>query len=218
MKCTYIMGANSEIAKELINEELKKNEALYLFTSKVSEVSSYIKNLDYPRKVKINIINYNLSRIEETVDKLLDCKNMNHPDKIFVMVGLLGDEKGQNSDEVIKEIYNVNVNYIVKLFDLLSKRGYLSDVDYIAFSSSVGSDLFFKRLFDYYESKRLLDKYIINLSSRFQNSKCGIVNLKIGPVYDTRMGPSKGFFRLFASKKKDVAKYISDNINKNAVL
>ena len=58
MKCTYIIGANSEIAKELINEELKKNEALYLFTSKVSEVSSYIKNLDYPRKVKINIINY----------------------------------------------------------------------------------------------------------------------------------------------------------------
>ena len=34
MKCTYIIGANSEIAKELINEELKKNEALYLFTSK----------------------------------------------------------------------------------------------------------------------------------------------------------------------------------------
>ena len=40
--------------------------------------------------------------------------------------------------------------------------------------------------------------------------QANVVSLMIGPVYDTRMGPSEGFFRLFASSKKSIAEEIGD--------
>ena len=211
----YILGANSEIGRELIKLKLEQNLNLCLLTTNSSKIETYIEELQLNTKSKIKIIDYDLSNSEETVSTLLRMSNEFIPKRIFVMVGYLGDRTGNNSDDEVKRIYNVNVNYLSKLFDSLQEVGYLENIKSVHFSSSVGADLFYVRLFHYYESKRLLNEYLQSLRTKLSKSQISIVNMKIGPVFDTEMGPSSGIFRLVASSKLDIAKNIIKGIDRN---
>ena len=194
---TYILGASSEIAKELIKVEINKGKSLCLFTRNKSILVGYLESLEGYSKDKIKIFEYNLLATQETFELLFSLKDKFYPSKIE-----------DNSKDEVEKIYEVNSNSLSRLFDLLLDRGYLSEIKTIFFSSSVGAELFYKRYFHYYESKRLLNKYLNNLKASLSYEQANVVSLMIGPVYDTRMGPSAGFFRLFASSKKSIAEKI----------
>jgi short-subunit dehydrogenase len=209
---TYILGATSEIGKELIKLKLDRyNRNLCLLTTNPSRLETYVEELGMARSSKIKVVDYNLSNSDQTVAKLLKLREDFPPRRIFVMVGYLGNRNGDNSDEEISKIFNVNVNYLCKIFDSLYEADYFEDIESIHFSSSVGADLFYKRLFDYYESKRLLNEYLQSL--RTKTSNVFIQTMKIGPVFDTEMGPSTGIFKLVASSKSAIAKNIIKGIN-----
>ena len=205
---TYILGASSEIAKELIKVEINKGKSLCLFTRNKSILVGYLESLEGYSKDKIKIFEYNLLATQETFELLFSLKDKFYPNKFYVMVGYLGSKIEDNSKDEVEKIYEVNSNSLSRLFDLLLDRGYLSEIKTIFFSSSVGAELFYKRYFHYYESKRLLNKYLNNLKATMSYEQANVVSLMIGPVYDTRMGPSGGFFRLFASSKKSIAEEI----------
>ena len=98
----YILGANSEIGRELIKLKLEQNLNLCLLTTNSSKLETYIEELQLNTKSKIKIIDYDLSNSEETVSTLLRMSNEFIPKRIFVMVGYLGDRTGNNSDDEVK--------------------------------------------------------------------------------------------------------------------
>ena len=85
----YILGANSEIGRELIKLKLEQNLNLCLLTTNSSKLETYIEELQLNTKSKIKIIDYDLSNSEETVSTLLRMSNEFIPKRIFVMVGYL---------------------------------------------------------------------------------------------------------------------------------
>ena len=212
---TYIIGANSEIARELIKQYFETGDtSLCLLSTNSSRLNLFLDELQVNKESnQINVVDYDLSNTEETVEKLLDLRDNFPPQRMFVMVGYLGNREGLNSEEDIKKIFNVNVNYLSNLFDSLYQKNYLENIESIHFSSSVGADLFYKRLFDYYESKRLLNEYLESFRTKVSKLEIKIINMKIGPVYDTKMGPSSGIFRLVASSKSEITKNIIQGIN-----
>ena len=209
---TYILGATSEIGTELIKLKLDNhNRNLCLLTTNPSKLKTHVGELGMAQSSKIKVVDYNLSNSDETVAKLLKLREDFPPRRIFIMVGYLGNRNGDNSDEEISKIFNVNVNYLCKIFDSLYEVGYFENVESIHFSSSVGADLFYKRLFHYYESKRLLNEYLESLRTKIPN--VFIQTMKIGPVFDTEMGPSTGIFKFVASSKSVIAKNIIKGID-----
>ena len=215
---TYIFGSNSEIARELILIKVRNGIPLCLFTTNPSKLRLFLEEYGVIENEIINIYQYDLSNKIEIGSKLKSLMNEKPISSIFTMVGYLGSKDEKNSEEEIKKIYDINYFHIKNMFEHMIDLNLLESVGNISMASSVGSDLFYRRYRDYYESKRLLDSFICDLRLKVNKNDCKVANLKIGPVYDTRMGPSKGFFKFFASAKKDVANLIYKNFNKNEML
>ena len=204
-KSVLIIGANSDIAKEISKIFLGKNYFLHLMTRNSEDLIS--QNENNPFKDKIKIYKFDPKDHDEFDKKIVD---INPPPSIFVIAnGFMGKNNFQENFEKIVKINFIDPAILSKKiinFLLLNKiSGNISII------SSVAGIRGRAKNYIYGASKSAITTFFSGLRQRYSKDNISFTSIILGFV-NTKMTKDEKISKLLNSDPKKVAKKIVNAI------
>ncbi len=181
MSYLLIIGAKSDIAKELAKEYSHRGYDLFLAARKSKELQEFAKDLSIRTQRDIKLMELDILRFES--HRSFYNSLPHKPFGVISAVGYLGDQKKGESDfREARKIIDTNYTGVVSLLNIIaddfSKRG----SGFIVGISSVAGDRGRKKNQLYGSAKAGLSAYLSGLRNRLHDSKVHVLTVKPGFV------------------------------------
>jgi len=210
-KNILIIGANSDIAKEISKLYLKQNNLLYLFTRNKIELEKYESGIFVNKNVKIFELHENgLNLFLENLENL-----ENKPDIAYIANGYMGNNNKFSLDEV-KKIFEINFFIPIKYSEVIVNYFIKHDIKgkLAVFTSVAGLRGRSKNYF-YGAAKSALISYLSGLRQKYFNKEISVTTIILGYV-NTKMlsGENQKFNVHLISDPGAIAKKIIKYVEK----
>jgi len=205
-KRCLVLGATSDIAKELIYLFAKDGYILDLVARRMQELERIKNDLEIRHKVEVN--NYFMD-IEDfkTIKKFLNVYNHN-PDVVVFAMGYLGNQKlaETNNEEAIK-ITNINYTNQIPLLNHFANVMEQNQKGTIIGISSIAGERGRKTNYYYGAAKAALTQHLSGLRQRLYKSNVNVITIKPGFI-KTKMTSHLYVPSFFEGNPQKVAKSI----------
>ena len=208
-KTILIIGANSDIAKEIAKKYLERGNFLHLFTRDKEILLKSEKALFDKNNVKIRNFSFDDIAYFTSIISNLSPK----PEVSIIANGYMGNN--EDSIENIKEVFDVNFihtaqmcNHIVKYYKLNKIKGNLSVM------SSVAGIKGRAKNYIYGSSKSAINTYLSGLRQKYSDEKICITTIILGFV-NTKMNKGLELNKILLSEPDEIAKKIINAIEDN---
>ena len=206
MSYVLIIGAKSDIAKEIAREYAKNGYDLYLAARDVNELADFAKDIVIRTQKDVQLVEFDI----------LDYKNHQSfydnlnkkPLGVISAVGYLGNqEKAQSDFAEAKRIIDTNYTGVVSLFDIIANDFEKRKSGFIVGISSVAGDRGRKSNYVYGSAKAAFTTYLSGLRNRLYDAQVHVLTVKPGFV-DTKMTKDIDLPKKLTARPKEVAKDI----------
>ena len=185
MSYVLIIGAKSDIAKEVAKEYAKNGYDLYLAGRKIDELSDFSNNIDLRSSQKVVLKEFDISDFYSHKDfyDSLEPK----PLGVIIVSGYMAEQKDCEKD-FVKTLNTINVNYTgaVSILNIVANDMEKNKNGFIVGVSSVAGDRGRKANYIYGSSKAAFSTYLGGLRNRLYESKVQVLTVKPGFV-NTKM-------------------------------
>lgn len=206
MSYVLIIGAKSDIAKEVARVYAKNGYNLYLASRRSNELQKFQTDLKIRSNIDVEIREFDITDFnshEEFFDNL-DPK----PFGTIIASGYMTEQKECEID-LTKTINTINVNYTgaVSILNIVANECEKRKSGFIVGISSVAGDRGRKANYIYGSSKAAFSTYLSGLRNRLFESNVNVLTVKPGFVY-TKMTDHLDLPIKLTAQSKDVAKDI----------
>ncbi len=206
MSYVLILGAKSDIAKEVARIYAKHGYDLYLAARNAEELKEFANDIRIRTNREVKLLEFDILdyKSHQSFYESLDEK----PLGVISAVGYLGDQQRAQKDfEEAKKIIDTNYTGIVSIFNIIANDFEKRKNGFIVGISSVAGDRGRKSNYIYGSAKAALTAYLSGLRNRLYDSKVHVMTVKPGFV-DTKMTKGMDLPEKLTAKPKEVAKDI----------
>lgn len=181
MNYVLILGAKSDIAKEVSKIYANNNYNLYLAGRNISSIEDFSKDITIRNNVNVILKEFdmiNFSSHEEFYNNLSP-----KPIGVVLVAGYMADQKECESD-FQKSLNTINVNYTgaVSILNIVSNAMEKNKEGFIVGISSVAGDRGRKSNYIYGSSKAAFTAYLSGLRNRLHEANVKVLTVKPGFV------------------------------------
>lgn len=203
MSYILIIGAKSDIAKELARVYAKNGYSLYLAARNSDSLVELADDIKIRSNVDVQLKELDVSKydIHEEFYNNLEVK----PLGVIVEAGYMADQKECEKD-FTKTINTINVNYtgVVSLLNIIANDMESNKNGFIVGVSSVAGDRGRKANYIYGSSKAAFSAYLSGLRNRLYESKVSVLTVKPGFV-NTKMTEGLDLPEKLTSQPEEIA-------------
>ncbi len=212
-KRCLIIGATSDIAKELIYIFANNGYSLDLAARRIDELDRIANDLAI--RYKTEVINYQLD-IENLISVNQFMNNYKHiPDVVVFAIGYLGNQKLAETDwEEAKKIIDINYTNQIPLLNHFANLLEKSNLGTIIGISSIAGERGRKANYFYGSAKAALTQYLSGLRQRLFDTEVNVLTVKPGFIR-TKMTSHLNVPPIFEGNARDVAEKIFKAYKKN---
>ncbi len=210
-KTILIIGANSDIAKEIAKIYIKKNYNIYLFSRNKSLLESFEDQLFI--KPNIEIVEFTKENNENF--SLILNNLTNKPDTVIIANGFMGDNKIFSITK-LREIFEINFFDVIEYSEICIEYFKKNKIEgNLAVFCSVSAIRGRAKNFFYGSAKSALLNYLSGLRQKNSKNKISITSIILGFV-DTKMlrNSSENYNNFLIANPKRIAKKIVLSIDK----
>jgi len=185
MSYILIVGAKSDIAKEIAIEYAKQGYHLYLAARNCDQLATFASDIKIRTEQTVKVVELDILNTESHHQFY---ENLEHkPVGVVVAVGYLGDQQlAQSAFKEAKHIMNTNYCGVVSLLNIIANDFEQKQSGFIIGISSVAGDRGRQSNYLYGSAKAGLTAYLSGLRNRLHQSKVQVLTVKPGFVA-TRM-------------------------------
>lgn len=206
MSYLLIIGAKSDIAKEVAKEYSLNGFDLYLAARNVHELKEFSNEIKLRSKTDVELIEVDILDYKNHQNLYNNLKEK--PLGIISAVGYLGNQiNAQAKFSEAQLIINTNYTGLVSLFNIIANDFEERKNGFIIGISSAGGDRGRKSNYLYGSSKAAFTAYLSGLRNRLHNSQVQVMTVKPGFVY-TNMTKNMALPPSLSVKPDQVAKDI----------
>jgi short-subunit dehydrogenase len=217
MKYILIIGAKSDIAKEVSRKYAKKGYNLYLAGKNISEISSFVDDIKIRTGVEAKLKEFDITKFDthNNFYNELEIK----PEGVMIAAGYMEEQKTCELD-FEKTINTINVNYTgaVSILNIIANDFESRKSGFIIGISSVAGDRGRKTNYIYGSSKAAFTSYLSGLRNRLFENNVHVLTVKPGFV-DTKMTAGLDLPEKLTASPEEVAYAIvkAQEKNKNII-
>jgi short-subunit dehydrogenase len=206
MSYVLIVGAKSDIAKEVAKEYAKNGYNLYLAGRSIDSLDSLKSDIEIRYGVDVVLKELDITKVASHKDFYNSLTPT--PDGTIVVAGYMADQK-ECENSLNKTLNTVNVNYtgVVSFLNIIANEYEKAKKGFIVAVSSVAGDRGRKANYIYGSSKAALSAYLSGLRNRLYESNVNVLTIKPGFVA-TKMTQGMDLPPKLTAKPQDVAKDI----------
>lgn len=206
MSYVLIIGAKSDIAKEVAREYAKNGYDLYLAGRNIDEMKDFENDIKIRSKADVKLKEFDITDFEshEPFYNTLEPK----PLGVIVVAGYMAEQKTCENDwsETLNTI-NVNFTGAVSILNIIANDMEQNKNGFIVGVSSVAGDRGRKANYIYGSSKAAFSAYLSGLRNRLHESSVKVLTVKPGFVA-TKMTAELDLPAKLTAQPEDVAKDI----------
>ena len=206
MSCVLIIGAKSDIAKEVAREYAKNGYDLYLAGRNIDEMKDFENDIKIRSKADVKLKEFDITDFEshEQFYNSLEPK----PLGVIVVAGYMAEQKTCENDWS-KTLNTINVNFTgaVSILNIISNDMEQNKNGFIVGVSSVAGDRGRKANYIYGSAKAGFSAYLSGLRNRLYESGVKVLTVKPGFV-NTKMTAKLDLPTKLTAQPEDVAKDI----------
>ena len=216
-KKVLILGANSDIAKNIAHQLSKKKYKLTLISRKIDEIKFFLDRLNINTK-EIEFICMDLKEIDKFQLYYENLKSKH--DIVISAIGEFSKDTDSHKMNLIDQMINSNYIYPAKCLEVISNiflRENSPKEKIILGISSVAGDRGRATNFHYGAAKSAFTVFLSGLRQKLSKSKITIITVSLGFV-DTKMTKDEKISNLLNTKPEIVAKKIIICIEKSKLI
>lgn len=206
MSYVLIIGAKSDIAKEVAREYAKNGYDLYLAARDTKELEDFQQDIKIRSNIDVKLKEFDMAKFETHQEfyESLEPK----PLGVIVVAGYMAEQKECEND-FTKTLNTINVNYTgaVSILNIISNDMEKNKNGFIVGVSSVAGDRGRKANYIYGSSKAAFSNYLSGLRNRLSESKVNVLTVKPGFVA-TKMTEHLDLPEKLTASAEEVAKDI----------
>ena len=206
MSCVLIIGAKSDIAKEVAREYAKNGYDLYLAGRNIDEMKDFENDIKIRSKADVKLKEFDITDFEshEQFYNSLEPK----PLGVIVVAGYMAEQKTCENDWS-KTLNTINVNFTgaVSILNIIANDMEQNKNGFIVGVSSVAGDRGRKANYIYGSAKAGFSAYLSGLRNRLYESGVKVLTVKPGFV-NTKMTAKLDLPTKLTAQPEDVAKDI----------
>ena len=206
MSCVLIIGAKSDIAKEVAREYAKNGYDLYLAGRNIDEMKDFENDIKIRSKADVKLKEFDITDFEshEQFYNSLEPK----PLGVIVVAGYMAEQKTCENDWS-KTLNTINVNFTgaVSILNIIANDMEQNKNGFIVGVSSVAGDRGRKANYIYGSAKAGFSAYLSGLRNRLYESGVKVLTVKPGFV-NTKMTAKLDLPAKLTAQPEDVAKDI----------
>ena len=206
MSCVLIIGAKSDIAKEVAREYAKNGYDLYLAGRNIDEMKDFENDIKIRSKADVKLKEFDITNFEshEQFYNSLEPK----PLGVIVVAGYMAEQKTCENDWS-KTLNTINVNFTgaVSILNIIANDMEQNKNGFIVGVSSVAGDRGRKANYIYGSAKAGFSAYLSGLRNRLYESGVKVLTVKPGFV-NTKMTAGLDLPEKLTAQAEDVAKDI----------
>ena len=203
MSYVLIIGAKSDIAKEIAREYAKNGYNLYLAGRNIEDIKELANDIKVRSNVEVELKEFDISAFK-THQKFYD-NLIEKPLGVIVVSGYMADQK--LCEEDWSQSFNtINVNYTgaVSILNIIASNFETERRGFIVGVSSVAGDRGRKTNYIYGSAKAAFSTYLSGLRNRLSQSNVHVMTVKPGFV-NTKMTDGLDLPEKLTAQPKDVA-------------
>jgi len=206
MSYVLIIGAKSDIAKEVVREYARNGYDLYLAGRNIIEIEDLKNDIKIRFNTDVKLKEFDIAKFETHKDFYENLKPK--PLGVIVVAGYMAEQKTCENDWS-KTLNTINVNYTgaVSILNIVANDMEKNKNGFIVGVSSVASDRGRKANYIYGSAKAGFSAYLSGLRNRLYESGVKVLTVKPGFV-DTKMTAGLDLPPKLTAQPKDVAKDI----------
>ena len=212
-KKVLILGANSDIAKNIAHQLSKKKYKLTLISRNIDEIKFFLDRLNINIK-EIEFICMDLKEIDKFQLYYENLKSKH--DIVISAIGELSKDTDSHKTNLIDQMINSNYIYPAKCLEVISNiflRENSSKEKIILGISSVAGDRGRATNFYYGAAKSAFTVFLSGLRQKLSKSKITIITVSLGFV-DTKMTKEEKIPNLLNTNPETIAKKIIECVEK----
>ena len=212
-KKVLILGANSDIAKNIAHQLSKKKYKLTLISRNIDEIKFFLDRLNIDIR-EIEFICMDLKEIDKFQLYYENLKNKH--DIVISAIGELSKDKDSHKLNLIDQMINSNYIYPAKCLEVISNiflRENSPKEKIILGISSVAGDRGRATNFYYGAAKSAFTVFLSGLRQKLSKSKITIITVSLGFV-DTKMTKEEKIPNLLNTNPETIAKKIIECVEK----
>src|SRR5574344_3009298 len=203
MSCVLIIGAKSDIAKEVARKKKKNGYNLYLASRQSEDLKDLANDIKIRSNVEVVLKEFDIAKFETHSDfyNSLEPK----PFGVIVAAGYMAEQKECEND-FTKTLNTINVNFTgaVSILNIIANDMEKSKNGFIVGVSSVAGDRGRKANYIYGSSKAAFSAYLSGLRNRLHESGVKVLTVKPGFVA-TKMTAGLDLPEKLTANPEDVA-------------
>ena len=213
MSYVLIIGAKSDIAKQLAREYAKHGYDLYLCARNVEELDQFAQDIKVRTAKEVKLIELDILKFK-THQKIYNSLE-EKPLGVISVVGYLGDQKtAQNNFSEAKKIIDTNYTGVVSILNIIANDFEQRKSGFIVGISSVAGDRGRKSNYIYGSAKAAFSEYLSGLRNRLLESNVHVMTVKPGFV-NTKMTKGMDLPKKLTAQPEEVASDIYEAQQKN---
>lgn len=203
MSYVLILGAKSDIAKEIAKQYSKNGYSLYLAGRNINELQEFKNDIEIRSNVDVSLKQFDIKNFNEHKE-FYDSLNPK-PLGVILAAGYMAEQK-DCQDDFIKTLNSINVNYTgaVSILNIISNDMEKNKNGFIVGLSSVAGDRGRKTNYIYGSAKAGFTAYLSGLRNRLFKSNVKVLTVKPGFV-NTKMTKHLDLPVKLTSEPKEVA-------------
>ena len=216
-KKVLILGANSDIAKNIAHQLSKKKYKLTLISRNIDEIKFFLDRLNIDIR-EIEFICMDLKEIDKFQLYYENLKNKH--DIVISAIGELSKDKDSHKLNLIDQMINSNYIYPAKCLEVISNiflRENSPKEKIILGISSVAGDRGRATNFYYGAAKSAFTVFLSGLRQKLSKSKIIIITVSLGFV-DTKMTKKEKIPNLLSTNPEIIAKKIIECVEKKKLI
>ena len=216
-KKVLILGANSDIAKNIAHQLSKKKYKLTLISRNIDEIKFFLDGLNINTK-EIEFICMDLKEIDKFQLYYENLKSKH--DIVISAIGEFSKDTDSHKMNLIDQMINSNYIYPAKCLEVISNiflRENSPKEKIILGISSVAGDRGRAKNFHYGAAKSAFTVFLSGLRQKLSKSKITIITVSLGFV-DTKMTKDEKISNLLNTKPEIIAKKIIICIEKSKLI
>ena len=206
MSYVLIIGAKSDIAKEVAREYAKNGYDLYLAGRNIEEMKDFENDIKIRSKTEVNLKEFDITKFETHSDFYSSLEPK--PLGVIVVAGYMAEQKTCENDWS-KTLNTINVNFTgaVSILNIIANDMEQNKNGFIVGVSSVAGDRGRKANYIYGSAKAGFSAYLSGLRNRLYESGVKVLTVKPGFV-NTKMTEHLDLSAKLTAQPEDVAKDI----------
>ena len=181
MEYILILGAKSDIARDIARIYAESGYSLYLAARQSTELEAFASDLRI--KNDVDVQNLDIDILDYTSHQKFYDSLKKAPVGVVSAVGYLGSQElAESSFSEAKKILDTNYTGLVSIFEIIAKNFKLKKSGFIVGISSVAGDRGRKSNYHYGAAKAAFSTYLSGLRNRLYDSGVHVLTVKPGFV------------------------------------